>query len=287
MNFKKLQRAFHTWTAGWRVLPDFIVIGAQRGGTTSLYNYLIKFPQVAWSYKKEVHYFDTHYTEGLGWYRAHFPTRTWIGINKLFGRKLVVGEATPYYMFHPLAAKRIAELLPNAKLIAVLRNPIDRAYSQYQQCAQAGRENLSFEDALDGEEERLKNDLGKLLAGEYDHIPGAYKDHPYKIYSYQARGRYAEQLERWYQHYPRENILILKAEEMYANPREVMERVSRFLGISTKPAAKMKYPKHHAGSYSTMKPETRQKLARYFQPHNKKLYALLGEDYNWEANKEL
>ena len=157
------QKAFRVSTNPLRMMPDFIIIGTQKGGTTSLYRYLIEHPCVAPIYIKEPHFFDIYFYKGLQWYRAHFPT----AVEKYYARHiqkhdLITGEASPYYLFHPQAARRVAKTLPKARLIVLLRNPIDRAYSQYQhQTRQDGVEPLTFEEALECEEKRLAGEEEK------------------------------------------------------------------------------------------------------------------------------
>src|SRR5215213_1565056 len=132
-------------TAHLRQLPNFIIIGAQRGGTTSLYRYLTEHPSIGAAYRKEVHFFDRHFDKGMAWYLAHFPAR---------GEFPIVGEASPFYLFHPAVPGRIHAAVPQARFIALLRNPIDRAYSQYHMKSRHDLETLSFEDALAQEGER-------------------------------------------------------------------------------------------------------------------------------------
>src|SRR6187551_3563074 len=148
------------WTYGratsrWRPLPDFLVIGAQKAGTTALYAYLRWHPGIAGPSWKEVCFFDRHWWRGEAWYRGQFPLRA--------GERLV-GEASPSYLFHPLAPERARSLVPGAKLVALLRDPVDRAYSQYQHEVALGREPLSFEDALAAEEERTRGEAERLAA---------------------------------------------------------------------------------------------------------------------------
>ena len=131
-----------------RLLPDFLISGAQRGGTTSLYNYLQAHPCFELPTTKELHFFDRKFHRGLAWYRAHFPTY----LEKCFaqriqGRAFLTGEATPNYLFHPLVSRRVAEVLPRVKLIVLLRNPVDRAFSHYHHILDLGYEHLPFAEA--------------------------------------------------------------------------------------------------------------------------------------------
>ncbi len=232
-----------------RAPPDFVIIGTQRGGTSSLYWYLIQHPMIAPAARKEAHYFDLHYDRGIDWYLREFPEDR--------PRGVLTGEASPYYMFHPCAAERCARDLPEAKIVALLRNPVDRAYSHYHHEVRKGREELSFEDALEAEEERLAGEREKLLADP------SYRSEPWQRWSYQARGRYAEQLEVWREKFEVERMLIVESEKMFADPAGVCGRVLEFLGLP--PASGIAYRRRNEGSYEPMAEETRRRLAASFR----------------------
>src|SRR5919201_3141433 len=156
-------RAYGHATAPLRPLPDFLIIGAQKAGTTALYAYLRWHPGITGPSWKEVSFFDRYYARGEAWYRGNMPSRPrqWLA-ERRNGRPPLVGEASPSYLFHPLAPERVANLLPRARLIAVLRNPVDRAFSHYQHELSLGREHLSFEEALDREDERLRGEVERM-----------------------------------------------------------------------------------------------------------------------------
>lgn len=262
-------------TAPVRMMPDFIILGVQRAGTTSLYEYLIAHPDVGAASKKEVHFFDRHYTGGIAWYRAHFPP---LGEQRRFerqnGRRYITGEASPYYLFHPDVPARIRRVVPEAKFLVLLRNPIDRALSHYHHNRRLGMETLSFEEALDREEERLAGEEAKLLQSE------GMVSLPHQTYSYQARGAYAIQLERWFALYPREQFCILDSEYFYADTDGAMAQVFRFLSLPEFTGGD--YEQFNAASYATMNPETRRRLQKFFAPHNAHLERLLGRAFDWD-----
>jgi hypothetical protein len=239
-----------------RALPSFLLIGAQRAGTTSLYAQLLRHPQVLPSLRKEVQYFTLYHARGEAWYRAHFPTEA-----ALAARRAVTGEATPYYLFHPLAPERAAALLPEARLLVLLREPVARAFSHYQHSRARGREPLGFEAALEREAERL--------AAEADR-PGFAHQH----FSYFARGCYAQQLRRWLAVFPRERLLVLRFEELEADPSACVDRAVAFLGLP--PAALPPPPVRNRGAYPPLDAALRAELARRYAPHNRDLEALLG-----------
>src|SRR5690349_3699828 len=185
-----LEKLFRGVTSPRRLLPDFLIIGAQRGGTTSLYNYLQAHPNIHSASIKEVHFFDRKFQKGVHWYRAHFPMRlTKVYAGRFRHEGFVTGEASPAYLFHPQVPERIARLLPRVKLIVLLRNPVDRAYSQYYHTLQLGYETLTFEEAIAAEEERIAGEREKISQDEY------YQSHAFKHQSYLSRGIYVDQLQ--------------------------------------------------------------------------------------------
>jgi hypothetical protein len=259
------------WTYGKatsriRPLPDFLILGAQKAGTTALYAYLRRHPRITGPSWKEVSYFDRHYARGPSWYRGNFP-------NLLRSRGELVGEASPSYLFHPLGPERVQELVPEARLVALVRNPVDRALSHYHHEVALGREPLSFEEALSAEEQRLEGEEERLRT-DPRYFSRAWWSHTYK-----SRGRYAEQLERWLDLFPREQLLILPSEDLLGEPERAHADVLAFLGA---PPHKLDaYPRVFERQYEGMRPETRAELAGYFAEPNRRLYELLGRDLGW------
>jgi len=253
-------------TAAVRPLPDFLILGAQKAGTTALYAYLRRHPEITGPSWKEVSYFDRHYARGPNWYRGNFP-------NLLRSRGELVGEASPSYLFHPLGPERVRALVPEARLIALVRDPVDRALSHYNHELALGREPLSFEEALAAEETRLHGEVERLC-GDPRYFSQAWWSHTYK-----SRGRYAEQLERWLAVFPREQLLIVPSEELLSEPERAHAQVLEFLGAP--PQRLDAYPRVFERSYEGMKPETRAGLAAYFAEPNRRLYELLGRDLAW------
>ena len=259
------------WAYGWvtspfRPLPDFLVLGAQKAGTTALYEYLRRHPQIAGPSWKEVSFFDRHWARGESWYRGNFP-------NLARTRGKHVGEASPSYVFHPLAPQRVQEVVPGARLIVLVRNPVDRALSQYNHEVALGREPLPFEEALDAEEERLRGEQERMAADP------RYFSREWWSHTYKGRGRYAEQLERWLAVFPREQLLILSSNDLGSDPARAHAQVLEFLGAS--PQRLDSYPRVYEREYEPMKPETRERLAAEFEEPNRRLYELLGRDLGW------
>jgi len=259
------------WAYGWvtspfRPLPDFLVLGAQKAGTTALYEYLRRHPQISGPSWKEVSFFDRHWARGESWYRGNFP-------NVARTRGKHVGEASPSYVFHPLAPQRVEEVVPEARLIVLVRNPVDRALSQYNHEVALGREPLPFEEALDAEEERLRGEQERMAADP------RYFSREWWSHTYKARGRYAEQLERWLAVFPREQLLVLPSDDLGSDPARAHAQVLEFLGAS--PQRLDSYPRVYEREYEPMKPETRERLAAEFEEPNRRLYELLGRDLGW------
>lgn len=274
-------RRFRHATSRARILPSYIIIGAQRAGTTSLFDYLCRHPdvaaptastqEVAWS--KELHFFDDRFWRGLDWYRSFFPLSLSRWIARRAGRDLVAGEATPSYLFHPAVPERVRATLPGIRLVALLRDPIERAYSHYQLMVRTGRETLSFEDALAAEDERLAGEEERILADP------RYTSHRYRHRAYAKRGLYADQLERWFAHFPREQLLVLSAEELLARPAEVYAEVLSFLEL--RPWELRHFVRRNRGSYAPIDPAFRARLEQRFAEPNARLARLLNRDLGW------
>ena len=250
-------------------LPDFIVIGAQKCGTTSLYRYLTGCDGVVRPQSKEVHYFDVNYALGIDWYRSHFPR-----LRARRGRR-ITGEASPYYVFHPEAPARVREAVPSVRLIVMLRDPAERAVSHYHHEVARGREPLALPDALEREPERLRGEVERMAADP------AYASFEHRHFSYLARGVYADQLERWCSLFAPEQLLVLHSERFFAAPREELRRTLDFLEVNSEPPPNLE--PQNARDYPTASPAVEARLRRYFAPHNERLYGLLGRDFAWSS----
>ena len=250
-----------------RMRPDFLIVGGQRCGTTSLFNYILKHPHILRPIHKEIHYFDLNYGKSIGWYRSHFPI-------SYLRKGFITGEASPYYIFHPHALRRIAETLPDVKLIVILRNPVDRAYSHYQYEVKLGIENLNFKEALDSENKRIRREHEKMLMDEY--MNGFNHRH----FTYVSRGCYFEQIKRLYEYFPEDQVIIVENGALLKEPLKVLESVFRFLDVKD---WKLKIErKYNVGSYGEMDENLRKRLISIFKSPNEELYNLLGEDFDWD-----
>lgn len=263
-------------TAGWRLMPDFLIIGAQRCGTTSLFRHLVMHPCVAPPLTKEIHFFDYNFDSGLRWYRAHFPLLGRRILARRRGQPLVTGEASPYYLLHPLAPERVRRLLPDVKLIVLLRNPVDRAYSQYHHNLAKGVEPLSFEAAIDAERSRVEGESERTAAGDGRYVSVSHRKH-----SYLLRGIYVDQFRAWMTHFPPHHWLVLRSEDFYADPGAVLRQVLAHLGLPDWQPPE--FPRHGRQDYAVLEAATRRRLLEFFEPHNQRLYEHLGRDFEWTA----
>jgi Sulfotransferase domain len=261
-------------TSASRPLPDFLVIGAQKAGTTALYAYLRWHPAVLGPSWKEVSFFDRHYPRGEAWYRGHFPNQLRLRLAKRrAGTSPAVGEASPSYLFHPLAPRRALELVPDVRLIAILRNPVERAFSHYNHEVALGREPLAFEEAIEAETERLEGEVERMLREP------TYFSHAWWNYTYLGRGRYAEQLERWLEVFPRDRLLVLTTDELSKAPAATYGRTLDFLGLERHLLPS--FPRLNAREYGRLPPATRRRLVSHFAEPNARLGELLGRDLGW------
>jgi Sulfotransferase domain len=273
-----------------KILPSFLVIGAQRAGTTSLFDLLLRHPdlfgpvrsrgELTWA-RKEIHFFDERFLLGENWYRSFFPLALTRRRARARGGDVVAGEATPYYIFHPLVAERVAVTIPDVRLIAILRDPVERAYSHYQMMRRSSREDLSFEEALAAESERLASE-DELEAGTTRFRIGTgerRKHYHHRHHSYFARGLYAEQLERWLAHFQREQLLVLTVEDLSADGPETIRRVLDFLGVRQ---VELTAPRvANRASYEPMPRATRAELEQRYAEPNERLERLLGRTLEW------
>ncbi len=252
----------HAWrmaTADLRRLPDIVIIGAQRGGTTSLRRWLRDHPQAPFEVG-EVHFLDHNYDRGRRWYRSQFPTF-------LERRRRV--ESTPYLLFHPLAPERAAATLPQStRFVALLREPAQRAMSHYRLERSLGRESKTFADALAAEEERLRGETAKVMQGE--------RSRSHQWFSYQARGRYAEQLTRWFDAVGPERITVVESERLYVDAAVGTDLLA-WLGLD---APVVPFPATNASPGAT--PDDRSVLGTLraqFAEDNEALFELLGRRF--------
>lgn len=242
--------------------PDFIIIGTQRGGTTSLFNYLNVHPQIHLPIIKEIHYFDLQSKKTSNWYFAHFPMR-------YPKSKFITGEASPYYLFHPDVAMRVAQLLPEIRLIVLLREPVARAYSHYRHSLELGLEHRSFETAAIEEMDLIQS--GTPISSDNIDL--------HRHQTFIARGLYIEQLENWLNHIPRENILILLSERFFQYPHDTFNEILAFLDVEEIELPDNFFITYNRGDVNPVMAEDLRRLLRnFYEPFNQQLATQFGLD---------
>lgn len=233
--------------------PDFIGIGAQRSGTTSLYQYLTNHSKIATQKRKEIYYFAQNYDEGEDWYEKHFKKN---GINF---------EICSYYIYHPLAPERLHDYAPDMSLFVLLRNPINRAYSQFWHEKRIGEEfkSITFEEAVELEGLRLNGC-----------DPKRGRDYEYNHHGYIKRGEYIDQLKRWYEYFPKEQIKVIKSERFFASTPDVIDELLAWLDIPSEDLSP--YYVHYDLDYPEMQNNIREKLEKHYKLYNESLYEVIG-----------
>lgn len=256
-------------TAPLRALPGALIIGAQRAGTTSLYRWLVEQPRVREGVGKEVHFFDHSYGRGSLWYRSRFPFRV-----QLQRANAVALDATPSLLYLHDAPARVADTLPDVRLIALLRDPVERAYSHFALHRQRGLLPETFEEALELENSEPGGPRNQAATSVVDGIRANVR------YTYVRRGQYAEQLARWRQYFDGEQLLVLQSEMLQREPHVGLRRVHEHLGLDPDPHAD-RYGRHNATALPPMSAETRSRLREHFAPWNARLFDMLGETWDW------
>ncbi|MEO1128346.1 MAG: sulfotransferase domain-containing protein [Planctomycetota bacterium] len=268
-------------TASFRVLPDTVIIGGQKCGSTSLFHHLVQHPAVLGPVtgQKEVHFFDRPWLSTT-WYRQRFPSRSRVqALARETGTTPRILEATPYYLAHPTAAARMRRTLPDARPIAILRDPVERAFSQYKASRRGGYEPMAtFEEALDAEHDRVAAAERMLMEDE----TARSKEH--QQFSYMLRGDYATQLERWFSAFGREGVLVLFLAELRSSPEQLSRQLESFLDLPHHEATA--FPRERSAPSKqdalAMSEGTRARLREHFAPHNARLSELLGRSLPWD-----
>lgn len=255
-----------------RALPAFLLIGAQKSGSTSLHAYLSQHHQLVPASAKEVHFFDggtdplvDNFQKGQAWYRLYFPWKWEMRYNQK------AYESSPLYLFNPWSPNRIFDLIPDAKLIVLLRNPTERAISHYFHERRKNREPLDIYEAMVQEEARLERAMAEV----------DYKSYAFIHHSYKSRGIYRPQLERYMDLFPREQLLIMDSDELFTEPHAAVKKVFEFVGVDAQFRIEDLSPKNVASNRRKVEPHVYEYLQEYFKTHNAALYDLLGRNYDW------
>jgi len=269
---------------GWNQPPTVLIVGAQKCGTTSLFRYLRQHPALAPARKKEIHFFNNqrHYDLGVNWYLAHFPLK-WLAR----GRQTF--EATPLYLYSPVAARRIHQFNPSMKLLVLVRNPVDRAYSHWNMFRQLWEKDPSFRPPsaqehnwsllLRMQDQGVVRPFADLVHWEMSTLPRV-EDEPEP--SLIRRGLYADQLQRLYESFPREQVLVVPTASLKAQPAQVLAEIFAFLDVDPMIAQKVDTAPRHERTYvDRIDERLRAELSEFFRPYNQRLYEIVGKDLGW------
>jgi len=268
-------RAFQMATSSIRTLPDFIIIGSSKSGTWAIHNYLLQHPDVDYS-ARNIHFFEYAYSNKISWYKSHFPTKLYKSlVESIHKRKCLMSEHTSTYLHHPLIPQRVKDGIPDVKLIVSLRNPIDRAYSNYHMFVRIGTEKRTFEDAVFSELKRIEiikeNDNFQIKNPNFSNCVES---------NYLRHGTYVDKLENWLKSFRREQFCIVENKDLSKNPQQVLDKIFEFLNV---PHFKLRQEERwNVGEYKKMKESTRKTLQDFFKPYNERLYKLLSQNFSWD-----
>jgi hypothetical protein len=267
-------RTYGRLTSRARVLPELLIAGGQRCGSTSMFKTLGQHPAVVPPFlRKGVHYFDVGYTDDIDDYRGNFPLRaTMQRVSRRAGVPALTYESSPYYLYHPLAAERIARDLPGVKLIVLVRDPVERAYSAHAHEIARGFETETFERAIDLEGERLAGEAERLVD------PG-YRSMSHQHHAYLHRGQYVDELQRLEKLFGRQRIHVVDSNAFFTEPESQFSPVLDFLGLPA--VANVRFERHNARRRVPLPDHLRQRLERYFEPYDQALAAWLGQTPSW------
>lgn len=259
-----------------RLKPSFFIIGAEKAGTTSLFRYLARHPGVVEPLRKEIHYFQASWTKPIDWYLGYFPRAHEVPAGS------ITGEASPSYLFDPDVAGRVAAAFPDARIIALLREPAARAISHYyhKKNKNAG-ETRDLIDCLIAEGMEIAPDLTSRLASDLGRSVERVRDNARVLRppTYIRRGFYADQVAPWLRLFGRERMLILKSEDLFERPRDVYDETLAFLGLRPHDCGPLKA--FNTGRYGEVDPLVMRYLAQIFDEPNRRLRAMLGERFSW------
>ena len=273
---KSIDVRFRQMTSRWRGLPDFIILGSPKAGTTSLYDYLSLHPQILPARVKEVLFFDRQFGSGLDHYRSFFPFKT--QLCRKPGKLKLTGEASPYYFQHPLVPQRIASVLPNVKLIVILRDPTQRAWSHYRHNIRHNRESISFAEALALDQTRYEQDVDRMNR-DHNFFPANYLQH-----SYRQAGEYASHLERWSDYFDVQNqLLVLESEQFFKDPTASLNEVAGFLSIDQF-KQKSYEPRNVGITIENDQQAAFDQLRIHFEPEIARLSKMTGREFSWRTS---
>ena len=252
-----------------RNLPEIFIVGAQKAGTTSLYAWLTQHSRIQKSKKKETFFFNdsNNFRKGMGWYKCHFPVLFPFTTSKR------TCDASANYFESIEAPARMIKEFPNAKVIILLRNPVDRAFSHYQMAVSRGFELLSFEESLELEQERIS--FGEELNEEVGH------NYVFQKLAYRTKGIYVNFLMHWLNHFPSDQLMIVNSEELFINPDVKFGEIVNYVGLNNN--NKILHEVYNSQEYTEMNSATRRSLEAFYFVHNMQLEKMLNRSFNWDS----
>ena len=261
-----------------RLLPNFLIFGGTRSGGTTLQRYIVKHPLVIC--ERNIHFFENTFTNDLDWYKSHFPTKKYKKrVEQKNNQRLQIGEQTGTYMYYPGVPKRVREIIPDVKLIAVLRNPIDMIFSRYVHMKNQGLEvSLNFDEVIQTELRRIElienNPEIKMSNPFFDNS---------MIFNYIKHGNYFERFQEWFKYFPREQFLIFTNTELTENPAGFTKKTFEFLGLESGSIPEnIDYKKHNVSDYQEkMSSYAKKILEEHFKISNDKMSKLLNKNLEW------
>ena len=249
--------------------PDFIILGTQKGGTTSLYNYLSNHSKICVGSRREIHFFDRNYEKGTYWYKNNFNNEN---------KALLTFECSPDYIHHPFVAERIKLLSPKLKLIVLLRNPVERAISNYKHNIYLGkyRPNTTIEEVIESEMKFINHEKEKMMKNKN------YYSRKFKYFSILDRGIYHKQLKIYFDNFDKKQIHILFSEKLFLNTRKELNKLFKFLNLNPeKVPCSTIYNKSKIDM--KIKEKTKETIENFFLEHNEKLYKMINTKFRWQA----
>ena len=290
-------RFYRRITSRFRMLPSFLILGGSRSGNTSLFAHLIEHPNIIPGNKKAFFFFQYNANNTTSFYRSQFPIKR---------KNRITSDSTSSYFVHPLIPARVHKLLPAAKLIVVLRNPVERAYSEFHYTVALGSELAeNFEDVIKSELKRIE------IVNKKPELTIENTNYKHFTFSHLRDGLYAQHLERWLKFFPKEQLLVLHTKDLYTSLDKTLDETFEFLNLP-KYKIKNKVEKNkiqkirpmagheqnvyknidsktqtlfNVQNYPEMKPETRKFLQDFFRPHNEKLFKMIGKRFDWNDEK--
>lgn len=269
-SLRNIHRFYCNLTGCLHLSPNFYIIGVEKSGTSSLFGYLTQHPYIKKPVAKELNFYNKYYDRGTDWYKVNFPFKS-VNFNKDLQ---ITGEASVRYFDYPHTIKRIKKLTPNAKFILLLRNPVDRAFSEFASTSRFGNEKLSFEEAIKQEKQRTDPEYQKMIEDENYYHENFFR------FGYLRRGIYIDFLIKWFDNFPKENFLIIKSEDFFENPSQYYNKTLDFLDLPNWELDEYKI--WRKVNTRKMNSKLRKDLIEFFRPYNQQLYSLLGQNFDWE-----